>query len=68
MNTPPHTFRFNGPVTWAPGPGRTGITLLGALAETDGKSTAAQLSLSCAAPPELPPLLNDMTVEALPLE
>jgi len=65
VNTPPQIFRFNGPVKWVPGPGRTGITLLGILAEPAGAATAVQLSLSCIAAPELPQPLNDVTVEAL---
>lgn len=51
-----------------PGPGPTGITLLGALAEPAGGSTAAQLSLSGVATPDLPAVLNDMTVEALAVQ
>jgi hypothetical protein len=58
-------LRFAGPVTWAPGPSRGGITLLGQLAEADGTSTPAQLSLVCQQLQPLPAVLTDVTFEAL---
>ena len=48
-----------------PGPARGGITLLGQLAEADGTTTAAQLSLICAPPQQLPSVFNDVIFEAL---
>ncbi len=59
------TLRFAGPVKSVPGPARDGITLLGQLAEADGTTTAAQLSLICELPQQLPSMLNDVTFEAL---
>jgi hypothetical protein len=59
------TLRFAGQVKVAPGPGRGGLTLLGQLAEADGTSTAAQLSLVSKSDPALPNELNDVTFEAL---
>jgi hypothetical protein len=58
-------LRFKGPVNWMAGPGRAGITLLGKLVEPDGGITAAQLSLSGLDASQLPPVLNDVTFEAL---
>jgi hypothetical protein len=57
-------LRFAGPVKWVPGPARGGITLLGRLAETDGTETAAQLSLICQMPQQLPASFTDLTFEA----
>jgi hypothetical protein len=61
----PHRFRFEGPVRWVSGPGPAGVTLLGRLAQTDGEAIAAQLSLICSEPPQLPAAMADVTVEAL---
>lgn len=61
-------IRFKGPVKWAAGPGAAGVTLLGEILEADGATTSAQLSLMCSAPPQLPPLLPDLTFEALPAQ
>jgi hypothetical protein len=58
-------LRFDGPVQWVSGPGPAGLTLLGKIAEADGSSTAAQLSLSGLEPLQAPAMLNDVTVEAL---
>jgi hypothetical protein len=60
-----HIFRFEGPVKWVAGPGPAGVTLLGLLAQTDGKASAAQLSLICSEAPSLPSTLMDATVEVL---
>ena len=65
MNVPLKPLRFAGSVKSVPGPGRGGITLLGQLAEADGTSTPAQLSLMCQQLQELPTVLNDVTFEAL---
>jgi hypothetical protein len=65
LNTQTKVLRFAGPVKAAPGPGRGGITLLGQLAEPDGTSTPAQLSLICEQVPSLPDELNDVIFEAL---
>jgi hypothetical protein len=65
LNAPPQIFRFNGPVKSVTGPGPAGVTLLGNIAEPDASSTAAQLSLSCLESLQLPPVLNDVSVEAL---
>lgn len=62
---PPQILRFAGPVRTVPGPGRGGVTLIGQLAEADGTSTPAQLSLIGEQAPELPAVLADMTFEAL---
>jgi hypothetical protein len=66
LNLQPKTLRFTGPVRSVPGPGRGGLTLLGQLAEADGTSTPAQLSLIGEPPQPLPAVLNDLTFEALP--
>ncbi len=50
---------------WVAGPGRGGITLLGDLAEPNGKPAVAQLSVSGCEALELPAILNDVTIEAL---
>ncbi len=47
------------------GPGPAGVTLQGLLAQDAGPATAAQLSLMCSEPPQLPAILVDVTVEAL---
>ena len=65
MNAPRNTLRFAGAVKSVPGPGRGGVTLLGQLAEADGSSTPAQLSLLCEQVQQLPATLNDVTFEAL---
>jgi hypothetical protein len=65
VNVPPQIFRFRGPVTWVAGPGRAGLTLIGQIAEPDGSTSAAQLSLSCLERPQLPPTLAEVTFEAL---
>jgi hypothetical protein len=57
-------LRFAGPVKWVAGPGRA-VTLLGRIVEADGGTTAAQLSLRDLDSAQLPPLLNDVTFEAL---
>ena len=57
------TLRFEGPVRWEAGPGPAGITLMGSIAEPDGRTTAAQLSLICREPPDLPAKLTNLTVE-----
>jgi hypothetical protein len=59
------TLHFAGQVRVVPGPGRGGFTLLGQLAEADGTSTPAQLSLVSKSPPALPDELKDVTFEAL---
>jgi hypothetical protein len=63
LNTP-HTFRFEGPVTWVAGPGSAGVTLLGRLAQTGAEPGPAQLSLMCSEAPQLPASLADVIVEA----
>ncbi len=65
MNVPIQIVRFSGPVRWEAGPGHAGTTLVGKIVETDGRITAAQLSLSGLGPPPLPPLLNDLVFEVL---
>jgi hypothetical protein len=65
LNVSPQIIQFKGPVRWEAGPGRAGITLVGQILEPDGSTTAAQLSLSGLQPLQLPPLLNDLTFEAL---
>jgi hypothetical protein len=65
LNAQMSTLRFAGAVKSVPGPGRAGITLLGQLAEADGTTTAAQLSLICEPSQQLPSELNDVTFEAL---
>lgn len=65
MNVSPQIIRFKGPVSWEAGPGPAGITLVGQIIEPDGRTTAAQLSLSGLQPLQLPPLLDDLTFEAL---
>jgi hypothetical protein len=64
LNTPAEILRFEGPLKWETGPGPAGITLLGRIVEPDGRTTAAQLSLICREPPDLPANLKDLTVEA----
>jgi hypothetical protein len=64
LNVSPPTLRFKGPLQRIAGPGPGGITLLGRVAEADGSSTPAQLSLICREAPELPENLADVTVEA----
>jgi hypothetical protein len=63
LNVSPHTLRFKGPTQWVAGPGALGITLLGRVAEADGSSTPAQLSLICRELAQLPADLTDVTVE-----
>jgi hypothetical protein len=58
-------LRFNGPVRCVAGPGRMGVTLVGRIVETDGATTAAQLSLHGLEPAQLPPTLNDVAFQAL---
>ena len=65
MNVPANILRFAGAVKSVPGPGRGGVTLLGALVEADGTTTPAQLSLMCQPPEQLPAVLQDVTFEAL---
>jgi hypothetical protein len=65
LNVATKILRFAGPVRSVPGPCRGGITLLGQLAEADGTSTPAQLSLICQQLQELPAVLNDVIFEAL---
>ncbi len=55
-------MRFEGPVSWVPGPGAAGITLLGRIGESG--STPAQLSLIGTAGVNLPATLDAVTVEA----
>ncbi|HTY92323.1 MAG TPA: hypothetical protein VMC02_00425 [Steroidobacteraceae bacterium] len=62
MNPSPDIARFDGPVEWVSGPGPAGITLLGRIAEPDGSTTPAQLSLICRDPPVLPARWPDLTV------
>ena len=61
LNAPSPIVRFAGPVTWVPGPGTAGITLLGRIDEA--RSTAAQLSLIGTQAVTLPATLVDVTVE-----
>ena len=61
----PQTVRFEGPVKCVAGPGHAAVTLIGKIVEADGGTTAAQLSLSYRGSAQLPPLLNDVTFEAL---
>ena len=61
LNAPSPIVRFAGPVTWVPGPGTAGITLLGRIDEA--RSTAAQLSLIGTQAVTLPVTLMDVTVE-----
>jgi hypothetical protein len=63
LNVPAEILRFEGPVTWQAGPGPAGITLLGRIVESDGRTTPAQLSLICSERPELPFKLSDVTLE-----
>jgi hypothetical protein len=65
LNAQTKTLRFAGAVKSVPGPGRGGVTLLGQLAEADGTTTPAQLSLICEQPQQLPSMLDDVTFEAL---
>jgi hypothetical protein len=65
LNVSPQILRFKGPVRWEAGPGPAGLTLVGHIVEPDGGMTPAQLSLGGLAPPQLPPILNDLTFEAL---
>ena len=60
MNSASHTIRFDGSVTWVPGPGTAGVTLLGRIVEADGRLTAAELSLMCSEPTQLPATLPDL--------
>ena len=62
MNAPSPIVRFEGPVTWVPGPGSAGITLLGRIQES--RATAAQLSLIGTQAVTLPVSLVDVTVES----
>ena len=62
LNAPSPIVRFAGPVTWVPGPGTAGITLLGRIDEP--RSTAAQLSLIGTQAVTLPATLLDVTVES----
>ncbi len=55
-------MRFEGPVSWVPGPGPAGITLLGRSNESG--ATPAQLSLIGTDGVNLPAALADVTVEA----
>ena len=64
MNPPPQIVRFEGPVSWQPGPGAAGITLLGTLGEPG--STPAQLSLIDTQTVQLPADLTNVTVELSP--
>lgn len=64
MNAPSN-YRFEGPVKCVTGPGPAGVTLQGLLVQSGGQATAAQLSLMCSEPPQLPATLADVTVEAL---
>jgi hypothetical protein len=60
--TPPSQIaRFEGPVSWEPGPGAGGITLLGTISEP--RSTPAQLSLIGTEAGQLPSDLADVTAE-----
>lgn len=62
MTPPTQIVRFDGPVSWVPGPGPTGITLLG---RTRGPAaTPAQLSLIATTAVGLPATLQDVIVEA----
>jgi hypothetical protein len=65
LNAQTQTLRFVGPVKSVPGPGRGGVTLLGQLAEADGTTSAAQLSLICEQLQQLPAVLDDLSFEAL---
>jgi hypothetical protein len=62
VNAPSPIVRFEGPVTWVPGPGSAGITLLGRIQES--RATAAQLSLIGTQAVTLPVSLVDVTVES----
>jgi hypothetical protein len=57
----PQMVRFAGPVSWVPGPGPAGITLLGRIQESG--ATPAQLSLIGPEAVTLPATLTDVTVE-----
>lgn len=61
MTSPSPIVRFAGAVTWVPGPGSTGITLLGTTREPG--STQAELSLIGAEAVQLPPDLADVTAD-----
>jgi hypothetical protein len=61
LNPMPPIVRFEGPVTWVPGPGPAGITLLGRIQESG--STPAQLSLIGTQAVTLPADLVEVTVE-----
>lgn len=56
-------MRFEGPVTWEPGPGPAGITLLGTIGEPN---SPAQLSLIGTQSVQLPATLADVTGEVSP--
>jgi hypothetical protein len=63
LSAPLQIVRFEGPVSWVPGPGATGITLLGRVKESG--STPAQLSLLGTAGLKLPATLEEVTVETV---
>jgi hypothetical protein len=62
LDPPSQIVRFEGPVSWVPGPGPAGITLLGRIKESG--ATPAQLSLIGTEGVNLPVALEDVTVEA----
>jgi hypothetical protein len=62
LNAPPPIVRFEGPVTWVPGPGAAGITLLGRI--RDSLTTPVQLSLIGTQAVTLPADLAEVTVES----
>jgi hypothetical protein len=62
LNLPSQIVCFEGPVSWVPGPGPAGITLLGRIRESG--ATPAQLSLIGTAGVNLPAALDDVSVEA----
>jgi hypothetical protein len=64
LNPPSQIVRFAGPVSWQPGPGAAGITLLGTLDEPG--ATPAQLSLIGTEAVQLPANLTNVTAEVSP--
>ena len=62
LDLPSQIVRFAGPVSWVPGPGPAGITLIGR--SNEAGSTPAQLSLIGTAGVNLPEAFDDVTVEA----
>jgi hypothetical protein len=65
LNLPSQIIHFKGPANWVSGPGSAGITLLGKIEASDGRITAAELSLSGVQLLHLPPVLQDLSVAAL---